>query len=89
MHDGSLTTLPDVLWHYSEADGATTFGASELAPLPLDGRDRDDLVAFLQSLTGTPTADNPLYEPLTPLAPMAAASTACPPSASALVEGAR
>jgi cytochrome c peroxidase len=89
MHDGSLATLPDVLWHYSEADGATTLGASELAPLQLDGRDRDDLVAFLQSLTGAPTADNALYGPLTPLAPTAAAAPACSPSASALVEGAR
>ncbi|HEY8926526.1 MAG TPA: cytochrome c peroxidase, partial [Polyangia bacterium] len=54
MHDGSLATLTDVLWHYSEADGAPALGKSELAPLQLDAQDREDLVAFLQSLTGEP-----------------------------------
>lgn len=52
MHDGGLPTLADVVWHYSEADGAPAVGASELAPLALDQQDRADLIAFLESLTG-------------------------------------
>lgn len=52
MHDGSLATLSDVVWHYSDADGAPALGTSELAPLHLEARDRDDLVAFLETLTG-------------------------------------
>jgi len=53
MHDGSLATLSDVVWHYTEAQGTGGLGQSELAPLTLDPQDRDDLVAFLQSLNGT------------------------------------
>jgi cytochrome c peroxidase len=52
MHDGSLATLSDVVWHYAEAQGTGGLGQSELAPLTLDTQDRDDLVAFLQSLNG-------------------------------------
>ena len=84
MHDGSVATLPDVLWHYSEADGAPALGTSELAPLQLDGRDREDLVAFLQSLTGTPSESELLQKP-TPVPDTAA--PACPPTAD--VGGAR
>jgi cytochrome c peroxidase len=55
MHDGSLATLSDVVWHYDQAavEGAS-LGTSELTPLNLTNGDRDDLVAFLQSLTGQP-----------------------------------
>ena len=54
MHDGSLATLADVVWHYDQADSSGTLGASELSPLLLTAQDRDDLVAFLESLTGEP-----------------------------------
>jgi len=47
MHDGVFTTLSEVVWHYAEAEGA----GSELLPLDLSSQDRDDLVAFLESLT--------------------------------------
>jgi len=54
MHDGSLATLSDVVWHYQQADSSGTLGTSELFPLTLSAQDRDDLVAFLESLTGEP-----------------------------------
>jgi cytochrome c peroxidase len=54
MHDGSLATLSDVVWHYDQADSSGTLGTSELSPLTLSAQDRDDLVAFLESLTGEP-----------------------------------
>jgi cytochrome c peroxidase len=54
MHDGSLATLSEVVWHYDQADSSGTLGTSELSPLTLSARDRDDLVAFLESLTGEP-----------------------------------
>jgi cytochrome c peroxidase len=52
MHDGSLATLADVLDHY-----AATPSMTEIDPLlgrdaPLTARDKADLVAFLESLTG-------------------------------------
>ena len=55
MHDGALSTLADVVWHYDQggAEG-NAIGTSELAPLLLSAQDRDDLVAFLQTLTGVP-----------------------------------
>jgi cytochrome c peroxidase len=54
MHDGSLKTLSEVVWHYQQADSSGTLGTSELFPLTLSAQDRDDLVSFLESLTGEP-----------------------------------
>ena len=54
MHDGSLATLSEVVWHYNQADSSGTLGTSELSPLTLSDEERDDLVAFLESLTGEP-----------------------------------
>jgi cytochrome c peroxidase len=53
MHDGVFQTLADVVWHYDQG-GSLPIGTdgSELAPLHLTAQDRDDLVAFLGSLTG-------------------------------------
>jgi cytochrome c peroxidase len=53
MHDGVFATLSDVIWHYDQGGGQSAIGTSELSPLFLSAQDRDDLVAFLQSLTGT------------------------------------
>jgi cytochrome c peroxidase len=54
MHDGVFASLADVVWHYDQGGGAEGDGGSELAPLNLSDQDRADLVAFLESLTGTP-----------------------------------
>lgn len=56
MHDGSLATLEDVVRHYSELDMERlhTDGESLLQPLLLSEREIADLVAFLETLSGTP-----------------------------------
>jgi cytochrome c peroxidase len=56
MHDGVYRTLDEVVWHYNEGGFAPVGGdkAPELHPLLLSDRDRSDLVAFLQTLTGKP-----------------------------------
>ena len=57
MHDGSLATLEDVIWHYNTG-GAAASGerigvpAAELKPLDLTDGEVADLVAFLETLNG-------------------------------------
>jgi cytochrome c peroxidase len=51
MHDGAYASLADVVWHYDQGGVATGIGTPEIAPLLLTAQDRDDLVAFLQTLT--------------------------------------
>jgi cytochrome c peroxidase len=52
MHDGSIATLDEVLDHYIAGGRAPNSQQSEfLVPLELSARDRDDLIAFLHSLT--------------------------------------
>jgi len=52
MHNGSLATLRDVVRHYSEIDEDRLHADGEriLKPLRLSAAERDDLVAFLESL---------------------------------------
>ena len=53
MHDGSLATLADVIEHYA-AGGVPHDGQDErIKPLSMGARERADLVAFLESLTGS------------------------------------
>ncbi len=58
MHDGAFATLADVIWHYDQAGGSSvggeTVGRSDLSPLNLTAGEREDLEAFLSSLTGSP-----------------------------------
>ena len=56
MHNGSLTTLYDVADHYSniDLDRIHSDGVPVLSPLNLNGQEREDLVAFLKSLSATP-----------------------------------
>jgi cytochrome c peroxidase len=57
MHTGSLPTLRDVVIFYRDGGGASGFaGTKDIAmqPLLLSDRDVDDLVAFLESLSGAP-----------------------------------
>ena len=53
MHNGSLTTLADVVRHYSElnVDRLHSDGEALLKPLRLSAAEAADLVAFLKSLT--------------------------------------
>jgi len=53
MHDGSIATLREVVDAYSDIDPNRLHseGESILKPLELDEQEREDLVAFLQSLS--------------------------------------
>ena len=52
MHDGSLKTLRAVVDFYAGGGSSNPYLDKQLKPLALTGRDREDLVAFLESLTG-------------------------------------
>jgi cytochrome c peroxidase len=67
MHNGSLATLADVVWHYSEIspDRPHSDGEILLKPLHLNSAEASDLVAFLESLTERSSA----LPPMRPLAP--------------------
>ncbi|HEX5972133.1 MAG TPA: cytochrome c peroxidase [Gemmatimonadaceae bacterium] len=51
MHAGQITTLEQVVAHYSSAP-KSPFGHSELKPLHLSATEQRQLVAFLKTLTG-------------------------------------
>ncbi len=52
MHDGSLRTLRDVVDFYAGGGNSNEGLDKEMKPLNLTRSERDDLVAFLESLTG-------------------------------------
>ncbi len=52
MHDGSLTTLNDVVDYYAGGGNSNLYLDPEMAKIHLSAQDRADLVDFLQSLTG-------------------------------------
>ncbi len=58
MHDGSLSTLRDVVDHYSniDLDRIHSDGALILSPLNLSEQESSDLIAFLESLS-TPSPE--------------------------------
>jgi len=51
FHDGSASTLMDVVEHYARGGAVKTNLSPEMKPLNLSRSDKEDLVAFLQSLT--------------------------------------
>jgi len=53
MHDGSLATLRDVINFYNAGGGAQQPKSMLLRKLNLTEKEKSDLVAFLESLTGT------------------------------------
>jgi len=57
MHTGQYATLMDVIDFYNQGGGATGFAGTKdarILPLGLTSQDKDDLVTFLESLTGEP-----------------------------------
>lgn len=52
MHDGSDATLMDVIEFYNKGGIKNPHLAAEIKPLNLSERDKRDLLAFLESLTG-------------------------------------
>ena len=66
MHEGQMKSLAEVVRFYSTLEGATQVGHHQeqvLQPLNLSSEEAADLVAFLESLTGTPSS-NALLAPL-------------------------
>ncbi len=73
MHDGSISTLEDVVEHYARGGRLITIGPNagdgraspfkdpRIAPLALSPRDRVDLVAFLRSLSDTTLMVEPRF----------------------------
>ena len=69
MHQGQLATLRDVVRYYSTLEGRTPPGPHDekiLAPLHLTDGEIDDVVAFLESLTGEPLPPELLAPPPSP-----------------------
>jgi cytochrome c peroxidase len=52
MHDGSLTTLADVVDFYAGGGNSNPDLDKDMKPLHLSAQERADLVAFLESLNG-------------------------------------
>jgi len=52
MHNGEIATLRDVMIHYVGGGIERPSRSPLMGPLALDARDIDDLVAFLETLTG-------------------------------------
>jgi cytochrome c peroxidase len=52
MHDGSLKTLRQVVDFYAGGGNSNPYLDKEIKTIHLSGHDREDLVAFLNSLTG-------------------------------------
>jgi cytochrome c peroxidase len=52
MHDGSLKTLRAVVDFYAGGGSSNPFLDPQIRPLALTGNEREDLVAFLEALTG-------------------------------------
>ena len=62
MHDGSISTLQEVIEHYNSG-GSTHFNKSPLIkPLNLSNQDKKDLLAFLKSLTDEEFLNNPEFK---------------------------
>jgi cytochrome c peroxidase len=54
FHDGSATTLMDVVEHYNRGGDDRSNVSDDVRPLHLNTTEKEDLVAFLKSLTGHP-----------------------------------
>ena len=63
MHDGSIATLREVIDHYADGFINRPTLSEDIKPLELSDQERDDLVAFMLSLT---SADDPVTLPILP-----------------------
>lgn len=62
MHDGSLFSLEDVIEHYNQGGANHPHKSALVKPLHLSQKEKDDLVAFLQSLTDEHFVNNPKFK---------------------------
>jgi cytochrome c peroxidase len=51
MHDGSLKTMEEVILHYESGGVSRPSLAAEILPFSLEDNEREDLIAFLGTLT--------------------------------------
>ncbi len=63
MHNGSLASLHDVIDHYASGFIQRSTLSDDIVPLTLTARDKEDLVAFLQTLSSD---DDPVTIPALP-----------------------
>lgn len=61
MHDGSLPTLQIVLAHYASGGHASRFRGPAVRGFELTAGERDDLIAFLNSLTDDKFLEDPAF----------------------------
>jgi cytochrome c peroxidase len=69
MHDGSIQTLADVVWHYNQGipdQSSAGAPAASFRPLYLSDDEQADLVAFLESLISAPPPADVLASPALP-----------------------
>jgi cytochrome c peroxidase len=59
MHDGRFATLEQVVDFYANGAQPNPNLDPEIHPFTLTGRDKADLLAFLEALTGDPKAEPP------------------------------
>lgn len=71
FHDGSATTLMEVVEHYNRGGDDKSNLSKDIRPLNLTSAEKDDLVAFLTALNGRPTS---VTIPALPQSPTAAAA---------------
>lgn len=61
MHDGSLASLEQVIDHYASGGEAHPNKSPLIQPLNLTAAEKEDLVAFLESLTDQEFISNPMF----------------------------
>lgn len=59
MHNGCYQTLAEVVEHYARGGDVKDNLSPDMKPLQLSERDKQDLVEFMKSLTGSPTVTVP------------------------------
>ena len=62
MHDGSFQTLEEVIEHYNSGGKNHPHKSDLIKPLDLSNREKNDLIAFLKSLTDESFVQNPLFK---------------------------
>jgi len=62
MHDGRFATLEEVLDHYKSGGHPSPNVNANIRPFTLSDEDRDNLIAFLNTLTDTSFINNPAFQ---------------------------